>query len=584
MPVYTIDTVIAECVRTYDVRGHAPGAKEEIYYSSWKALNQWIETKLAKQLGAGVSGLGCFGWEIKQKDGKTTSRPIFVVSDNFVKNFKVKKDRVFRLPRTTPVEEVNFSNLAIKYTKNLTKDMMFIGIRDIVKRIGDCIYRGLELEVEFTFGTLKSTDRRIKFEFNQAKLADILPEAVDEGFYEYDIENDDEKAKTLLYNLDDEDPCDATSFMDAIERESYLSDIQSYSDKNCQNSAGNVECDKYSAGRDYTEERCDIFNDVKLQETTEESPAQSAPQDGGKEFVNFVHQKPSSATPSDDAYEPAIMSGSADWSAAPVELRDILDKLEKKELAKTKQEHRKQAVDHVLEQAFIRSLNEIETQAEYDDKITLDSTKGLSSWKEGLRAKKVKALSERNILNTALQEQLRYREQQREKEKKDFKESQIHVFLHDRPNTQLASIRDKLKADLLAQIDDKSKAKTDVKNSNMTKERDYLEQLRMEIDLHKTIERANHLEKQKTMLEAWERDGHVKNLKKVQSYGKNAVKDYIIANLGEIQTSKPPTPSNTLGSSLKMSIGYDPRKGNQGKYTPTTVAQGKKMPQNPYVS
>ena len=50
MPVYTIDTVIAECVRTYDVRGHAPGAKEEIYYSSWKALNQWIETKLAKQL------------------------------------------------------------------------------------------------------------------------------------------------------------------------------------------------------------------------------------------------------------------------------------------------------------------------------------------------------------------------------------------------------------------------------------------------------------------------------------------------------------------------------------------------------
>lgn len=197
MSVYTLEDVIKECTNKYDAKGTTLGAKNEIYQGTWSALNAWIETKLAKQKvsdeksikspsrlnnmsrffviqGAGVSGLGCFGWEIKQKNGSTSCRPIFVISDTFVKNFQVRKDRVFRLPRTTPIEQLNTSMLAIKFSKALTKDMVFIGIRDLVKKIGDFIYRGCELELEFSFGKLLAKERRVRFEFNQVKLAQVV--------------------------------------------------------------------------------------------------------------------------------------------------------------------------------------------------------------------------------------------------------------------------------------------------------------------------------------------------------------------------------------------------------------------------
>jgi hypothetical protein len=123
--------------------------------------------------GASVAGFGCFGWELKVKDGVTQSRPIFVLSDQFVKNFKIKRDRIHELPRLTPIEEVNYSLLAIKFSKVLTKDMVFAGLRDVIQKIGDFIYRGYEINIEFSFGSLHCKERRVKFEFNQSRIAEV---------------------------------------------------------------------------------------------------------------------------------------------------------------------------------------------------------------------------------------------------------------------------------------------------------------------------------------------------------------------------------------------------------------------------
>ena len=86
---------------------------------------------------------------------------------------RIKKQRVHRLPQLTAVEEVNFSLLAIKFSKTLTKDMVFTGIRDILKKIGDFIFRGYELEIDFFFGTLMAKENRVKFVFNQARLLEV---------------------------------------------------------------------------------------------------------------------------------------------------------------------------------------------------------------------------------------------------------------------------------------------------------------------------------------------------------------------------------------------------------------------------
>lgn len=103
----------------------------------------------------------------------TQARPIFIISDTFVKTYRVKRERIHRLPETTAIEEVNYSLLAIKFSNSLTKDMVFSGLRDTMKKIGEFIDRGYEIEIPFTFGTLTAKDRRVKFEFNQSRLLEV---------------------------------------------------------------------------------------------------------------------------------------------------------------------------------------------------------------------------------------------------------------------------------------------------------------------------------------------------------------------------------------------------------------------------
>ena len=158
-------------------RGQTAANKETIYRESWEALNAWIETKISKKKGAEVPMLGSFTWELKhQGDGRVMSRPIFLMSDSFVKDHGVKRQRIHKSPDIVKAEEINYSKLAIKFSKSLSKDMVFSGTRDIIKKIGDFVDRSYEFEVEFSFGTFKSKEKKVKFEFNQSRLAAILPE------------------------------------------------------------------------------------------------------------------------------------------------------------------------------------------------------------------------------------------------------------------------------------------------------------------------------------------------------------------------------------------------------------------------
>lgn len=55
---YNLDSIVAEllsersadkAIHNNTARGKTQGSKNEIYYSSWGALNSWIESKFAKQ-------------------------------------------------------------------------------------------------------------------------------------------------------------------------------------------------------------------------------------------------------------------------------------------------------------------------------------------------------------------------------------------------------------------------------------------------------------------------------------------------------------------------------------------------------
>ena len=181
---YSLSDVFNECLHEKQraktlARGQTDDAKQTIYVESWKALNTWIETRICKKKGAEVPMLGTFSWETKiAGDGRVFSRPIFVMSESFIKDHKVRRQRVHMAPNIEKGQEINYSQLAIKFSKNLTKDMVFSGSRDIIKKIGDYVDRSYDFEIEFSFGTLKSRERKVRFEFNQTRLAQILPESM----------------------------------------------------------------------------------------------------------------------------------------------------------------------------------------------------------------------------------------------------------------------------------------------------------------------------------------------------------------------------------------------------------------------
>jgi hypothetical protein len=120
--------------------------------------------------------LGQFTWEFKRVEGEIQSRPILILNDSFVKDNRVKKQKSHKVPLLAPSSEINFSQISIKYTKQLTKDMVFCCCRDIMKKIGEFVARGYECNIQFLFGTLKVKERVVKFEFDQAKLITLLPD------------------------------------------------------------------------------------------------------------------------------------------------------------------------------------------------------------------------------------------------------------------------------------------------------------------------------------------------------------------------------------------------------------------------
>ena len=94
---------------------------------------------------------------------------------------RVKRQRIHYFPKTASNEEINHSKLAIKFTANLTKDMVFCSLRDVIRKIGDFCSRGYEFVVPFTFGLLIVKERRVKFEFSYSRFAVIMPKDLEAG-------------------------------------------------------------------------------------------------------------------------------------------------------------------------------------------------------------------------------------------------------------------------------------------------------------------------------------------------------------------------------------------------------------------
>ena len=103
--------------------------------------------------------------------GGVRARPVFMLTEQFIRSLRVTNFKKPTLPPSTAAcEEMNFSSLALKYSETLTKDVVFLSLRDLVRKIGDHVSCSHTLAIEMSVGTLKAKQRKVWFEFDQNSL------------------------------------------------------------------------------------------------------------------------------------------------------------------------------------------------------------------------------------------------------------------------------------------------------------------------------------------------------------------------------------------------------------------------------
>jgi len=231
-----------------------------------------------------------------------------------------------------------------------------------------------------------------------------------------------------------------------------------------------------------------------------------------------------------------------------------------------KTELRNRAKERVTQQAYLRCLESVENQAKIEETIDKQALTLQEQWEERQDAKVQGLNYSKRQQKTLLDAQITEHSKVLQREKEEKQKMVASFFLGPNagnvtkpagsfpggPNHK--EIRKELNRDLTFQIRSNAERQARLKMQDLLEERAYLDHVAMELDLQYVAERAAHLEKQRTLLEAWERDGHIRNLRKLQMAGTGAVKDYIYVNLPEAVEEQ-------QKKAAQFSVGYDTRRG-----------------------
>jgi hypothetical protein len=525
---YTIDHIINDCIieksRLDSTRGR--NSRGRAYYDEcWNALNTWIESRLKKRLGASVSPLGDFSWEIKidSNTNERICRPIFLVHESFVKDHHLKQKYFHQPNEIAKCEEVNYSNLAIKYSKTLTKDMIFSGIRDILKKIGDYLDRIYEIEINFSFGILFSKERRIRFEFDQMRLLQILPDTMTQSLANrslgYDTMRSDQSQgqghseERQSDNGDDGLVITTTrSRFPQKERELSLPDLSFRSNEHHRPSTSSQLLPPSSSRLNHTQS----------------TPSPSPPEPSlGSSTKNSIPNLNLTYKTIDRSIPPPPLSPG---------LKSLLLTMNNPTLThQIRVNNRIQCCDDVAKQAFSRCLSSVENSAIDEDYIEFQRKLLHKEWLENEKLKKDKFKKELVDIQDTLRLQMNESNQRKLQEISDRKQRKIHFGLPGQvPPLEISqeTIR-KQKEQMLKGLQKQILTTTNEmnlsKNQLLYEENIRLKHLSEEEEIDRLINKSKQLEKQRDLLEAWERDAHVKNLQKLIGKGKSseAVKSYI---------------------------------------------------------
>lgn len=208
MSLYTFTNLLQDCVaRRYRTKG-TKNEKSAIYVETWGAINDWIVSRFEVGKGVTLGNFATLTWEhLMTGRNIKKSRPIFLISESFSKSHFLPYKRILTQPTVSAAEEMNFTKLAIKFSKTLTKDQVFSATRDLFQRLGEMIGTGKKLSIDFKVGRLLSKQRVAHMVFDPRcfpKMHTVTPSIIG-------------SPPSVLGDLDDYDIADLASLeMDII--------------------------------------------------------------------------------------------------------------------------------------------------------------------------------------------------------------------------------------------------------------------------------------------------------------------------------------------------------------------------------
>ena len=146
-----------------------PEAAAEKRANAWAAMCKWIKVRCARKRGVNLPNIFQLYFEVAVADaGSKLRRPVFVLSERFCDNYAVQPlyPPEGTVPAVASGDDLNFYELAIQHSQNLSKDECFVALREMLFKLGEAAGQGHELRVDFGAGHLVSHGPKVlSFDF-----------------------------------------------------------------------------------------------------------------------------------------------------------------------------------------------------------------------------------------------------------------------------------------------------------------------------------------------------------------------------------------------------------------------------------
>ncbi|TYZ61570.1 hypothetical protein PybrP1_010129 [[Pythium] brassicae (nom. inval.)] len=176
MSLYTLKHLLHDCsARMTRTKCAAADKKRETLEDIWRAFNDWISSRFDVGKGVHIATFASISWETcTNSRNQPKLRPVFVLSDTFARTYGLQHRKPPSPGGLGALEEINFTKIAIKFSRTLTKDLVFSGVRDLLQRLGELAGAGAQLSIAFSVGRLVAKNRVVSMVFDPVQIPRAL--------------------------------------------------------------------------------------------------------------------------------------------------------------------------------------------------------------------------------------------------------------------------------------------------------------------------------------------------------------------------------------------------------------------------